>query len=211
MLLQPLKLRLKSCILPFLANIIISVVIISLNELLIHEYFINQIFVISEFVFTFFYGLYNYSTLSKTYSSLKHDKHYFFLSSLIVNILNALIMLLIFALLKIFAKRDLLNFWQIAILLYYFSTHLLLFSLGSFYSLFLKKYKALNILFLVLSFVLVVVIFNTKMITILDGLFRVPGGCIVYFTDDSNLLFAVLNIILLIVVSIFNNLKYKKA
>ena len=207
MLLQPLKLQLKSCLIPFLANLVLSVIIILINELLLHKFYITVIFVMAEIVFSFFYGLYNYSTLSKTYSSLKHDKHYYFLSSLIINLINAIIMVLIFVLLKVMLKRDILSNGEMKVLINYLSLHLAMFSMGSFYSLFLEKYKVVNIISIVLVLMLIVLCFATYKIEIFESFFM-SGGCIVYLPIEFIIVF---NIVLIIVFNILNKFKYKKS
>ena len=106
MLMQPLKLQLKACIIPYLFNVVLSCLAIVLMFLLKAPLEFIVILFSIQLIYSFFYGLFNYTTLGKTYSSLKHDKHNFAISSLIMNIINALIMALSYLLAIILDKAN---------------------------------------------------------------------------------------------------------
>ena len=203
MLMQPVKLQLKACIIPYLFNIILSCLAIVLMFLLKAPLEFIVILFSIQLIYSFFYGLFNYTTLGKTYSSLTHDKHNFAISSLIMNIINALIMALSYLLVVILDGANI----RIIELLSIFSIHMLVFSIGSFYSLFLSKLKILNIVLLILI--------STSLF--IFGIYIIQGlqkG--LYFILDKNN--SITTIIILIVfalaitsLNIINSIKYKKA
>ena len=203
MLMQPLKLQLKTCIIPYLSNVALSCLAIVLMFLLKAPIELIVILFSIQLIYSFFYGLFNYTTLGKTYSSLKHDKHNFAISSLIMNIINALIMALSYSLAIILDKANI----RIIELLSIFSINMLVFSIGSFYSLFLSKLKILNIVLLILI--------STSLF--IFGIYIIKGlqkG--LYFILDKNNSITMIIILIVFVLAItslniINSIKYKKA
>lgn len=202
MLMQPLKLQLKACIIPYLFNVVLSCLAIVLMFLLKAPLeFIIILFSI-QLIYSFFYGLFNYTTLGKTYSSLKHDKHNFAISSLIMNIINALIMALSYLLAIIFDGGNI----RIIELLSIFSIHMLVFSIGSFYSLFLSKHKILNIVLLILI--------STSLF--IFGIYIIKGlqKGLYFMLDRNNSITMIIVLIALTIaitsLNIINSIKYKK-
>ena len=202
MLMQPLKLQLKACIIPYLFNVVLSCLAIVLMFLLKAPLeFIIILFSI-QLIYSFFYGLFNYTTLGKTYSSLTHDKHNFAISSLIMNIINALIMALSYLLVVILDGANI----RIIELLSIFSIHMLVFSIGSFYSLFLSKHKILNIVLLILI--------STSLF--IFGIYIIKGlqKGLYFMLDKYNSITMIIILIALAIaitsLNIINSIKYKK-
>ena len=202
MLMQPLKLQLKTCIIPYLFNVVLSCLAIVLMFLLkaLIEFFVILFSI--QLIYSFFYGLFNYTTLGKTYSSLKHDKHNFAISSLIMNIINALIMALSYLLAIILDKSNI----RIIELLSIFSIHMLVFSIGSFYSLFLSKHKVLNIVLLILISTSLFIFGFYIIIGLQKGLY--------FMFDKYNSITMIIVLIALAItitiLNIINSIKYKK-
>ena len=202
MLMQPLKLQLKACIIPYLFNVVLSCLAIVLMFLLKAPLEFIVILFSIQLIYSFFYGLFNYTTLGKTYSSLKHDKHNFAISSLIMNIINALIMALSYLLAIILDKANI----RIIELLSIFSIHMLVFSIGSFYSLFLAKHKILNIVLLILI--------STSLF--IFGIYIIKGlqKGLYFMLDKNNVITMIIVVIALAIaitsLNIINSIKYKK-
>ena len=202
MLMQPLKLQLKACIIPYLFNVVLSCLAIVLMFLLKAPLEFIVILFSIQLIYSFFYGLFNYTTLGKTYSSLKHDKHNFAISSLIMNIINALIMALSYLLAIILDKANI----RIIELLSIFSIHMLVFSIGSFYSLFLSKHKILNIVLLILI--------STSLF--IFGVYIIKGlqKGLYFMLDKNNVITMIIVVIALAIaitsLNIINSIKYKK-
>lgn len=202
MLMQPLKLQLKACIIPYLFNVVLSCLAIVLMFLLKAPLEFIVILFSIQLIYSFFYGLFNYTTLGKTYSSLKHDKHNFAISSLIMNIINALIMALSYLLAIILDKANI----RIIELLSIFAIHMLAFSIGSFYSLFLSKHKILNIVLLI--------IISTSLF--IFGVYIIKGlqKGLYFMLDKNNVITMIIVVIALAIaitsLNIINSIKYKK-
>ena len=202
MLMQPLKLQLKACIIPYLFNVVLSCLAIVLMFLLKAPLELIVILFSIQLIYSFFYGLFNYTTLGKTYSSLKHDKHNFAISSLIMNIINALIMALSYLLAIILDKSNI----RIIELLSIFAIHMLVFSIGSFYSLFLSKHKILNIVLLILI--------STSLF--IFGVYIIKGlqKGLYFMLDKNNAITMIIVLIALAIaitsLNIINSIKYKK-
>lgn len=202
MLMQPLKLQLKACIIPYLFNVVLSCLAIVLMFLLKAPLELIIILFSIQLIYSFFYGLFNYTTLGKTYSSLKHDKHNFAISSLIMNIINALIMALSYLLAIILDGGNI----RIIELLSIFSIHMLAFSIGSFYSLFLSKHKILNIVLLILI--------STSLF--IFGIYIIKGlqKGLYFMLDKNNAITMIIVLIALAIaitsLNIINSVKYKK-
>ncbi|MBP5408478.1 MAG: hypothetical protein J6Y42_05015, partial [Bacilli bacterium] len=148
---------------------------------------------------------FNYTTLGKTYSSLKHDKHNFAISSLIMNIINALIMALSY-LLAIILDSSNIRIIELLSILSIFSIHMLVFSIGSFYSLFLSKHKILNIVLLILI--------STSLF--IFGVYIIKGlqKGLYFMLDKNNAITMVIILIVLAItitiLNIINSIKYRK-
>lgn len=205
MLMQPLKLQLKTCIIPYLFNVVLSCLAIVLMFLLKAPIELIVILFSIQLIYSFFYGLFNYTTLGKTYSSLKHDKHNFAISSLIMNIINALIMALSY-LLAIILDSSNIRIIELLSILSIFSIHMLVFSIGSFYSLFLSKHKILNIVLLILI--------STSLF--IFGVYIIKGlqKGLYFMLDKNNAITMVIILIVLAItitiLNIINSIKYRK-
>lgn len=201
MLMQPLKLQLKACLIPYFANIVLSGIVIALIYFLKNSFELYVMLFSIEIIYSFFYGLFNFSTLGKTYSSLKHDKHNFCLSSLIMNIINALIMLGISILVLFLSNKE----FSLFVLGFNVLVHMLAFSLGSTYSLYLSKYKTLNIVILIVTFAILFVLSN-YILSALNKFYNILGNDINIFVYIS----FIIMIGFIILFNIINILKYRK-
>ena len=203
MLMQPIKLQLKSCLFPYILNLIISLLSIILIKIFKNELKFYVIVFIVELIFSFFYGFFNITILGKTYSSLKHDKHNFCLSSLIINILNALIMLIIFTIVNIFVNANNSILTNIFAFIIYLSIHMLFFTLGSFYALFIVKYKLIDTIALIFAFTLAFIFSNfiiNSLTTFINNLQNINVSTYILF---------IINVLLIFSLNILNAFKYR--
>ena len=160
-----------------------------------------------ELVFTFVIGVSNYAIVGKTYTSLKHDRRLFTISSVIMNLANAIFMLIVFFLCLILTKSSfvLLN------LVNYLCTFILLYTLANTYALLINKYKKVNyILLIVLA--LVCLLFGNITREILVNITNS------YFIEDIDFKFILkpniailISFILSFALNVFNAFKYNKS
>lgn len=212
MLLQTLKLQLKSCLLPFLLNLVFCVVCVILELIpkvipdfsaLIITAFVSYFLI--EFVYSFFYGYYNFTVVGRSYDSLKHDKHTFWLSSLIFNLINVCFVELLFiaqnAIVQYVATSSLL-----VLLIVNGLIHIACFSLGSFYALYLSKYKILNKVLactiIIFALIFYAFIYNCGIVFI-SVLFKNKFSI-------KLIIVALVTVIITIVANVLNVIKYKK-
>lgn len=201
-LMQPLKLQLRSSILPFVINFVLAVIFIILVKVLNNSLEYYLMLFVCEILFTFFFGLFNFNTLGHTYSSLKHDKHSFCLSSFIINVINACIIIIVFVIACLFMYSKA-NVFSIVV---YFSIQLLAFTLGNTYSLFLAKNRLTNII----TFIIV------TSLSLLLGKYIMNGFNEFFdklFNNDFylvGLIVMIISVVLTICLDIINNMKYRK-
>lgn len=201
-LMQPLKLQIAASFKIYIANIIIMIA----SSLLV--YFIgnasieNFAFILGfEIIFTLVMGVINYSVIGKTYYSLKHDRRLFTLSSLIINLLNALIILILYFLYVLLSKSEI----TFTNMLNYFLLFVSLYSIANTYSLIMNKYKLANF----------IVLISLALLCLLFG--HISRDLILKLSDillKANNQFSYLiliNIAITIILNIFNSFMYNKS
>ena len=217
MLLQTIKLQLKSCLLPFLLNIIfcgfcivLDIIIIKfpgLEMLKLFSAFIYIGYFLIEFIYSFFYGHYNFTVVGRSYDSLKHDKHAFWLSSLLFNVINVIFVSIFFFIQNPFSF-DYKGINLIFALIVNGLIHIAAFSFGSFYALFLNKYKILNKILISVLLILAFIFYGP--ITIYASKFIGSLHNSLNNISITVIIVIVLSIVSTIVFNILNAIKYKK-
>lgn len=207
-LMQPLKLQLAASYKIYLLNLIIIIVGTLCAYFFGNNLIDNYAYVLGfELVFTFVIGVSNYAIVGKTYTSLKHDRRLFTVSSVIMNLANAIFMLIVFFLCLILTKSSfvLLN------LVNFLCTFILLYTLANTYALLINKHKKVNyILLIVLA--LVCLLFGNITREILVNITNS------YFIEDIDFKFILkpniailISFILSFALNVFNAFKYNKS
>ncbi len=217
MLMQTIKLQLKSCILPFLLNLLICACCIILDIIVLKfpnleilnqysQYYYISYFLI-EFLYSFFYGYYNFTVVGRSYDSLKHDKHAFWLSSLLFNLINVIFVSLLFVIINAYSF----NFSAtnlLFVLIVNGLIHIACFSFGSFYALFLNKHKILNMALASIILILLFIFYGP--ITMYVNKFIIYLHNPISNIEIPVIIVLALAIISTIVFNIFNAIKYKR-
>lgn len=203
-LMQPLKLQLAASYKIYILNFIVLIASSLLVYFLGDASLENFAFIIAfEFIFTFVMGVINYSVIGKTYYSLKHDRRLFTLSSFLINVLNALFMLILYFICVVLSKNNI----DIIKLITYLLLFIGLYSLANTYALIMNKYKLVNFVILI-SLALLCFLFGhlTREIII-----KITNILFDSSSQEKHLYLIIINIVLIIFTNIFNSIKYNKS
>lgn len=202
-LMQALKFQLASSSKIYIANFITVFIGTALVFFLGQNTLENYAYIITlEFIFTIALGFYNYKVIGKTYYSLKHDRKYFVTSSIIMNILNALLMLIAYFTITLLTKNQI----NVINILTYLLSFILIYSLANAYALYISNMKQVNLISLIII-TLFIILFGYFLRDALISLTE----C--FITSNENLnpnLLIVISLVLVIIFNILNSIKYKK-
>lgn len=207
-LMQPLKLQLAASYKIYLVNLIIIVIGTICSYFFGNNSIDNYAYILGfEVVFTFVMGVSDYAIVGKTYTSLKHDRRLFTLSSIIMNLSNAIFMLIFYFLCLILTK----NQFNVLNVLNYLFAFISLYTLANTYALLVNKFKIVNYILLI-SLALVCLLFGhiTREILV-----NITNTFIVSYQDlDFTLkpdIAILINFALAASLNVLNTLKYNKS
>ena len=202
-LMQALKLQLASSYKIYIANFILVIIGTVLafffgeNALESYAYILGL-----EFTFTIVVGIYDYKVVAKTYYSLKHDRKYFIISSILINIINALIMLIIYFVIALITNNQI----KLINVLNYYLSFIFLYSLANAYALYISKLKIVNFILLI-TLALFIILFGH----VVRDLLITITNCLIASSDKLNPnVLIISSLILSPILVILNSIKYNK-
>ena len=202
-LMQALKLQLASSYKIYIANFILVIIGTILAFFLGENALDSYAYILGlEFIFIIAIGLYNFKVIGKTYYSLKHNRKYFIISSLVINIINAILMLIIYFVIILSTNNQI----KIINIINYWLSFILLYSLANAYALFVSNLKIINYIILIIMSLFVILfghLIRELLIIVTES----------FFTSNEVLnpiISIICNLILTAFLNVINTLKYNK-
>ncbi len=206
-LMQPLKLQFASSYKAYILNLFVIILgcvlayFIGDNSIESYSYILGF-----EYLFTIGIGVYNVSTIGKTYYDLKHDRRLFIISSIIINLINSIFMLILYFAIIILTSNTILpiNLFN------YLLSFILIYSLANTYGLFTNKVKYINLVCVIitLTFCLLFGHIAREIIINIANSFMLPAQDYNYALKADVAI--IISIILIFLLNLFNTLKYNK-
>ena len=202
-LMQPLKLQFASSYKAYILNLFVIILgcvlayFIGDNSIESYSYILGF-----EYLFTIAIGVYNVSTIGKTYYDLKHDRRLFIISSIIINLINSVFMLILYFAIIILTNNT--------IIFNYFLSFILIYSLANTYGLFTNKVKYINLVCVIVTLTFCLLfghIAREVIINITNSFILLAQDCNYILKADVAV---IISIILIILLNLFNTLKYNK-
>lgn len=206
-LMQPLKLQFASSYKAYILNLFVIILgcilayFVGDNSITSYSYILGF-----EYLFTIAIGIYSFSIIGKTYYDLKHDRRLFIISSIIINLINSIFMLILY-----FVVILLTNNKVIPINLFnYLLSFVLTYSLANTYGLYAKDVKYINIICVIITLLLFILLGHIarEILINITNAFILPEQSLKYIIKAD--LAIVINLVLIIIFNIFNTLKYNK-